>query len=923
MAKTVPHKKNKQKDLQSQKARYNLHFIFQGFGENQVSPEYIHEFSNKVNSENSDRSSVNRLLMENAVKTADEITQKGGYAVILANSPLVRQFNPNEFFRLPLPEVQELKVYHELAFKGKNKVDHAGLIIPVEVLKYLITILHKKAMDPDLLKVALQKLGYTSRDTIIHQEAPFVADSSRINIMWEKLKLNLAWNTSLPFKEAREPSFRKLFQFREHPMFRVAFFATTLAIFIILPILSLDAGLSGDDSKHYKHAEKVFRYFTEDDPAALTDPQYKLNYYGQSFDFFTYLLIRLFNLEDNPYEARHVMVAITGAAAILCTALLVKLFAGYTGGWIALLLMFLSPRFLGHAFNNPMDVPFALGNIFTLYHIILFLKKLPRISTRSALWIAVGIGWSNGIRIGGLLLVPYLFMFAGLYLLINKWPWKFFSPNWWRFAFRGLLTLVLISVAGYLLSILTWPYALQDIINHPIQAFKVMTNIQVSIRVLYDGMIHWSDGLPWHYIPLSIWISVPVLILVGWLASAFTWYLDRRQKQGFFYFMLWFTILFPVIFIIYRESNVYGGWRHMMFIYPSMIALAAMAISRFLRPGNPKWITYLVVVVMAAGLFHPLRHIIRNHPNTYIYFNEWSGGINKTFGKFETDYYANSLKPASDYFLEEILPGIDADTDNQVRIVSNSAIGYYFREVGDLVDPMYSRYYDRGKYDWDYAILYCNYLHPYQLNNGLWPPKNTIKEIKVDDVVVAAIIERKNKDDYKGSTLLAEGMREQSRKKIADAIILLEKAISYDEYNEIAYLQLGNGYSAFSRFEEARAAMDRLLEYYPDYDKALNTKGYSYLVESNVKNDPALLEEAIGIINLAIKSNYKFYSGYYNLGLCYGMKNDVDNAIYNLKQAIRYNGKFTAAYQKLAEAYDYMGNTEQANLVRAQLKRIQ
>ncbi|MEN8202917.1 MAG: hypothetical protein ABFS28_10000 [Bacteroidota bacterium] len=923
MAKTFPNKKSKAKDTASQKTRYCIHFIFPGSGKNQVNPEYLNEFKNKVKPENTSRISAGFLFKDNDHSIPDEILQKGGYAVILATGALNKVFNPNEFLRLPLPEALQDKKYFELSFKGKNRIDQAGLIIPVEVLKYLAHILNYKSLESRLLKPILQKLGFTRQEIIIHQEAPVIPDPFKISLLWERVKIDLAWNTSIPFKETREASFRKLFQFSENPLFRVAFFATALAIFILLPILSLDAGLSGDDTKHYNHAVKVFRYFTEDDPSALNDPKYKLNFYGQSFDFFTYLIIRLFNLEENPYEARHVMVALTGAATILCTALLVRLFAGYSGGWIALILMFLSPRFLGHAFNNPMDVPFALGNIFTLYHIILFLKKLPRISTRSALWIALGIGWSNGIRIGGLLLVPYLFLFAGLYLLIHKWPWKFFSSGWWRFALRGLLTLVLISVAGYLLSILTWPYALQDIINHPIQAFKVMTNIQVSIRVLYDGLIHWSDNLPWHYIPQNIWISVPVIILVGWMVSALTWYMDRKLKQGYFYFMLWFTILFPVLFIIYRESNVYGGWRHMMFIYPSMLALAAMSLSRFLRPGHPKWITYLAIAVLAVGLFHPLRHLIRNHPNTYIYFNEWSGGIKNTYGSFETDYYANSLKPAADIFIEEILPEIDASEEHRVRVVSNSAIGYYFRNHRDQVETLYSRYYDRGKYDWDYAILYCNYLHPHQLNNGLWPPKNTIKEIRVDDVVVAAIIERKNKDDYFGSTLLQKGLKEQNSNKISDAIELLENAISYDEHNEIAFLELANGYSAFLRFEESRAAMNRLLEYYPDYDKALNTKGYSYLIEANVKEDPALIDEAIRNINMAVKSNYKFYSGYYNLGLCYGMKNDVDNAIYNFKQAIRYNGKFKAAYQKLAEVYDYSGNTEQANLVRAQLNRIQ
>lgn len=116
--------------------------------------------------------------------------------------------------------------------------------------------------------------------------------------------------------------------------------------------------------------------------------------------------------------------------------------------------------------------------------------------------------------------------------------------------------------------------------------------------------------------------------------------------------------------------------------------------------------------------------------------------------------------------------------------------------------------------------------------------------------------------------------------------------------------------------------MDRLLEFYPDYDKALNLKGYSYMVEAEVNQQWDLLDQAIKQINLAIQSNYKFYSGYYNLGLAYGMKNDKDNAVYNFKQAIRYNGRFKAAYEKLAEVYEYFGDTEMANTVRAQLNRL-
>jgi tetratricopeptide (TPR) repeat protein len=260
--------------------------------------------------------------------------------------------------------------------------------------------------------------------------------------------------------------------------------------------------------------------------------------------------------------------------------------------------------------------------------------------------------------------------------------------------------------------------------------------------------------------------------------------------------------------------------------------------------------------------------------------------------------------------------------DQPIKVVSNTNIGYYFRNHTDRVESFYSRYYDRGKYDWDYAILYCNYIHPYQLNNGLWPPKNTIQEIKVDKVVVAAIVERVNKEDHYGSSLLSLGIREQDRNKIDSALVLLENAIQYDENNEVAYLELGNAYTSLLRFEEARASMDQLLELYPDYDKALNLKGYSYLVESEVTRNIALLDEAIKFINMAVRSNYKFYSGYYNLGLAYAIKDDKDNAVYNFTQSIRYNGKFKAAYEKLIEVYEYYGDTRMANSVRTQLNRL-
>jgi tetratricopeptide (TPR) repeat protein len=846
---------------------------------------------------------------------------KGDYVVIFDERPFARAFNPSGFSLPDLPDDPCRKVFYELNFRGRQSEDSGGLIVPSDALRYMLAICGKACtLNPAMARVVLRKLGFSGTVLQVNQDPPLDKSRESPRLFLHKLRFHVAWNTLLPVVEARDPSLKKLFFMREHPLFRMAFLVLAVAIFVLLPILSLDAGLSGDDEKHYEHATKVYRYFTEHDPAALNDPQHKLNYYGQSFDFFTYLVIRIFNLGDSPYEARHVMVALAGAAAILFTGLLVKLFAGYSGGALALVLMFLSPRFLGHSFNNSMDVPFALGNIFTLYYIILFLKKLPGFSVRFAVLIALGIAWTNGIRIGGFLLVPYLFMFSGLYLLLHPWPWKPFSKGWWTLALKGLGILVAISLSGYLLSLLTWPYALQDIIRNPIESFRIMTNIQVSIRVLYDGLVQWSDNLPWHYIPKNVLLTVPVLVLLGWIASLATWVSDRKEGNGYWYFLLWFTVLFPVIFIIIRRSNVYGGWRHMMFIYPSMVALSAMALGSLIGRLRKNWARYAAGAMVAAGLIHPLKHIIRNHPDTYIYFNELSGGINRVAGTFETDYYACSFGPATSYFIESILPGLQVSKEQPVQVISNFSINYYFRKHPE-VQCLYSRYYDLGKRDWDYAILYSTFVDPYQLNHGLWPPKNTIYEQKVDDVVVTAIVERKNREDYFGSVLLDQGMEELNGAKLEQARVYLEHAVEYDPYNVEALLDLSNVYIAFLEFDLGRQTLGRLLEFYPDYDYALNTIGYSYLVEAEYLEDYTLLDQAVWWMNKALQSNYKFYSAYYNLGLCYGLKDDRDHAIYYFEQAIKYNYRFIQAYDKLAEIYDIYGEPELAEMVREQSMR--
>jgi hypothetical protein len=52
----------------------------------------------------------------------------------------------------------------------------------------------------------------------------------------------------------------------------------------------------------------------------------------------------------------------------------------------------------------------------------------------------------------------------------------------------------------------------------------------------------------------------------------------KKEMNNYWLFVLYFVTIFPVLYIIYKESNVYGGWRHTLFIVPSFSGLAAICV---------------------------------------------------------------------------------------------------------------------------------------------------------------------------------------------------------------------------------------------------------------------------------------------------------------------------------------------------------
>ena len=85
-------------------------------------------------------------------------------------------------------------------------------------------------------------------------------------------------------------------------MFYKIFYILSAVAFVVVPLLSLNSGISGDEKSSYVHSSRVYDYFAKGDTAAINtqgDPlTQNLEYYGQSFDNITYLFIKFFLINN-------------------------------------------------------------------------------------------------------------------------------------------------------------------------------------------------------------------------------------------------------------------------------------------------------------------------------------------------------------------------------------------------------------------------------------------------------------------------------------------------------------------------------------------------------------------------------------------------------------------------------------------------
>ncbi len=439
-----------------------------------------------------------------------------------------------------------------------------------------------------------------------------------------------------------------------------------LAATVLVLLTFQDYGVTWDEDVHNWYGIFVLDYYL----SAFTDLRslhwLDLFNYGAAFDSTAAALNKVSPF--GTYETRHLLNGLVGVVGLIGTWKLGRALGGPRAGFLATLFLALTPNYYGQMFNNPKDIPFAAGSVWSIYYLVSLLPELPRPRPALLLKLGVACGLTLGVRVGGFLLLAYLGVLLGLFVLWRgletREPKEFLQAGW-SSAWRVYLPVTLVA---YPVMLLFWPWAQRSPIEHPLAALATFSHETFPFRTLFAGHYFPATDLPWTYLPVHILLALPELILLLLVAAPFVaiwalWHnfagLGRTVVLG--RFIVAFAILFPVGYAVAIKAVLFDGMRHFIFVLPLIAAITALLADHALDRLNMLRVRRTALAALAVyGLVH-VGIMARLHPDEYVYYNAFIGGTEGAQGLFKLDYWANSYAEAVQGLQEHLKAEYGAD----------------------------------------------------------------------------------------------------------------------------------------------------------------------------------------------------------------------------------------------------------------------
>ncbi|MDC0449076.1 hypothetical protein OAL67_00515 [bacterium] len=342
------------------------------------------------------------------------------------------------------------------------------------------------------------------------------------------------------------------------------------------------------------------------------------------------------------YEIYHLLNLLFGLGIfVVLYAFLYKITDNSLYSLVGPILLFFTPRFLGHIPSNPKDIPFAFFYLLGLY--LIFCKSNP-------LKLGIVIGLAVATRVVGLSLLP-------IYLIFSE---------------RKFKTIILVTFFTVFTMYISLPYLWIDTFEH----FKDLLIGASSFgnwdnTMLFMGHLYTRNYRPDIYLPVWFLITTPIhFIFLGlypvksrvWILGAVTLGLN---------FLAYFAL----------KPIVYNGLRHFLYLIPVIVLLASLGLIKIIRDQKK-----LVMACVLMSLFITVIRSFLLHPYQYLYFNEFVGGLRGVKGEFELDYWGATYSEGAKWLSANIEPGKVYTCTMDWAVEEYLGKGYTLVEKPELAD---------------------------------------------------------------------------------------------------------------------------------------------------------------------------------------------------------------------------------------------
>ena len=425
-----------------------------------------------------------------------------------------------------------------------------------------------------------------------------------------------------------------------------------ILIFIYGLSIAKDFGISWDEAHHRDSGKRIAAYLinffgleiNKPIPQGLKDFDYMQKKYGPIFDTISAVVEEVFQLKDmkNIFIMRHYLNFIFYFAGYLGYFYFLKLI--FPKNNYALILSFFylfHPRLFGQGFFNPKD---SVLQAYVSISLIPIVRSFLYFKTKDLVLSGVALG----IAISTKVVCVYLpFLFSFFYLLIS-----YLEKTNVKTILKNLSLFYVLLVFFIFIFWPPWTNPLKSVID----MFIVLKQYPIPGENFLMGEYVSRFNLPWYYIPLWIGITTPLTFIIFFfigLYENFKKFFKKITKKSCIDSFMLAGFLVPISSVIFFGSTLYGGWRHMFFIYPFLVYFMIKGFIGFIDwiASNSKLKKERIILILSIIVFTaPMFSIVKIHPNQPVYFNILAGKDPMLL--FEGDAWGISYRQGLEWIIE-------------------------------------------------------------------------------------------------------------------------------------------------------------------------------------------------------------------------------------------------------------------------------